>query len=511
MRTMITTFLGSLLLAGAELNGLVSAADQPAKLPLTGQPPAKLIPNLCLLHYRVSTDEPKCQAYFDQGLAYYYSYVYGEAAQSFETATFHDPECALAWWGLSRALDRQNKPDLALKALQKARAQQERASHPEQFLITALWQYKGPAPSHSTPEAQKQAAESRRLAAIRTIDELLSLYDNDEEGWFFRAQLAGGGMSAVPFYKTLLLINPLHPGGNHDLIHYYSDSANRPALAWTYSENYIKGSPGMQHAYHMQVNHVAVRLGRWDKVIERAGRGEPGMLMLALIHDGRLNEARKLPDRTPVNRFYLHAAERNWNDARQLLEALRDGDKPTHGYLTALFHLKQDRPELAAPSIEALRELRKNVPEKDPKGDRGRLDRYLGETQGLLLCQQGDPQGGLALLGKLVQQTMGTTTSAHWGHGAYYMECWGIAALKSGQDKVAELAFLEALTHESGSARGALGMQILCERQGRDEEAQRFGERARRIWQRADPGVLDAELAYLRKSYPAKESSGAEK
>ena len=58
----------------------------PTKLPLSGQAPAKLVPNLCLLRYRVSTISPECQAHFDQGLAYLYSWVYEEAARSFETA-----------------------------------------------------------------------------------------------------------------------------------------------------------------------------------------------------------------------------------------------------------------------------------------------------------------------------------------------------------------------------------------------------------------------------------------
>ena len=47
---------------------------------------------------------------------------------------------------------------------------------------------------------------------------------------------------------------------------------------------------------------------------------------------------------------------------------------------------------------------------------------------------------------------MGTIAELKKANGAYYVDTWGIAALKSGQDKVAEFAFLEALTHESGSA-----------------------------------------------------------
>jgi hypothetical protein len=69
------------------------------KLPMCGLPPAKIVPNLCLLRYRISTDSEECQAHFDQGLAWFYSYTWMEAARSFETAARCDPDCAMAWPG----------------------------------------------------------------------------------------------------------------------------------------------------------------------------------------------------------------------------------------------------------------------------------------------------------------------------------------------------------------------------------------------------------------------------
>src|SRR2546429_634967 len=90
------------------------------KLPMTGLTPAKLIPNLCSVHYRISTSSPDCQEFFDQGLGYLYSYVWMEASRSFETAVQKDPDCAIAWWGLSRALERRGRGDAANQALQKA-------------------------------------------------------------------------------------------------------------------------------------------------------------------------------------------------------------------------------------------------------------------------------------------------------------------------------------------------------------------------------------------------------
>src|SRR5579883_1494777 len=218
---------------------LPAAADSPAgspsaKLPLTGLAPAKIQTGLCLLKYRVSTNSPDCQAFFDQGLGYFYSYVWMEASRSFETAVQKDPECALAWWGLSRALERWGKNQQATKALLKSHELRDHASHREQQLILARMQEKGQI-------AGVGDSVKRHQAAVTTIDAMISLYDDDQEAWMYRAQLASGGRlfggqtAAVPFYKALLRINPLHPGANHELVHYY-ENVQRPALGWVYAE-----------------------------------------------------------------------------------------------------------------------------------------------------------------------------------------------------------------------------------------------------------------------------------
>src|SRR6266581_3146887 len=53
------------------------------------------------------------------------------------------------------------------------------------------------------------------------------------------------------------------------------------------------------------------------------------------------------------------------------------------------------------------------------------------------------------------------------------MEAWGIGALAANKLDVAEEAFLEALAHDAGSMRAAMGLQVLCERQNRSGEALR--------------------------------------
>src|SRR5207248_8947655 len=170
--------------------------------------------------------------------------------------------------------------------------------------------------------------EERKKAAIKTLDTLLALYEDDEEGWYCRAQMGGGSglfggqVSAVPFYKALLRINPLHPGANHELVHFY-ENMKRPALGMFYADKYIESSPGIPHAFHMQA-HLATRIGRWDKTSDRSAKAielerayhkflnvKPSedhqyyhhleILTLSLIHDGRFAEARSIKEE--VNRI----------------------------------------------------------------------------------------------------------------------------------------------------------------------------------------------------------------
>ena len=115
-----------------------------------------------------------------------------------------------------------------------------------------------------------------------------------------------------------------------------------------------------------------------------------------------------------------------------------------------------------------------------------RLEQRLGEVQGRMQCATGTGDG-LKLLQRIVQQTKDDYYHHSWGGGAYYMEAWGIAALDAGNAEAAEEAFLESLAHDAGCFHAALGLQVLCEYQGRGEEAARYADLAQRAWRHADP------------------------
>ncbi len=77
-----------------------------------------------------------------------------------------------------------------------------------------------------------------------------------------------------------------------------------------------------------------------------------------------------------------------------------------------------------------------------------------------------------------------------------------MAALAAGKDADAEEAFLEAIAHDPGSFRGPLGMQVLCERLGRSDEARQYQAMAEKAWQHAEVKVFTEEVAQVRQLKP---------
>jgi Flp pilus assembly protein TadD len=163
--------------------------------------------------------------------------------------------------------------------------------------------------------------------------------------------------------------------------------------------------------------------------------------------------------------------------------------------MAALVYLKQGDVARTVAEVEVLRQAYQGR-----KNDRS-LEDHLWETQGMLLCRMGSVDSGLKLLAKAVERTKNDYFHHAWGNGAYFMEVWGTAALQCNRGEVAEEAFLEALAHDPGSVRAALGLQVLCDRLGRTDEAGRFGELAHRCWRRADPQNFAAELSSMREEH----------
>lgn len=510
----------SSFVVGLLLLGSVPPAD-PNLMPLSKLLPAQLQTGISTLSYRISTQSDECQKYFDLGLGYYYSYVWTESARCFETAARHDPQCAMCWWGLSRAL--QQWPARAGKAndaLKKAYALIDQASYSEKQLILARAFEQGVAKDAPAD------ASARKLKAQSILDELLMLHADDEEAWMNRGLIAsegkffGGKPASAPYYLALTRLNPVHPGANHELLHQY-ETSKRPALGWVYSEKYIESSPGIPHAWHMQ-GHLSTRLGRWEHAADQALKSitiqrlynqkwkvKPGedhqwshhleTCLEILTHQGRFREAQQVYEEMKAlnynkpeifGRYFL--ASHDTASLKKWIEENRSKDKVITSYIAALHYLEQCEFAKAKQEIDVLDEAIKGD-KRDKK-----LELKIWEARGLAMCKSGLVDQGLALLQKSADASKNDYQQHAWGHGAYFMEVWGLAALAAGRDSVAEEALLEAIAHDPGSFRGALGMQVLCERLGRPDEARQYQQMAEKAWQHADVKTYTDAVAQIR-------------
>ena len=100
----------------------------------------------------VSTNCAEAQLWFDRGLVWTYGYHHEEAIACFRRALEHDPDCAMAWWGIAYAtgpnynmewhhFDPAGKAQAlaaAFDATREALARADRVTPPERALIEAL-------------------------------------------------------------------------------------------------------------------------------------------------------------------------------------------------------------------------------------------------------------------------------------------------------------------------------------------------------------------------------------
>ncbi len=143
---------------------------------------------------RITTSSPEAQLWFDRGLTWVYAFNHEEAVKCFQKALEHDPDCAMAHWGVAYAAGpNYNVPwelmdpngqakalATAYDATKKALASAPKATAVEQALIGSLparFPQRDPPPKDSTLEAMAVLDEAFETdAASWNHPGLLHLY-----------------------------------------------------------------------------------------------------------------------------------------------------------------------------------------------------------------------------------------------------------------------------------------------------------------------------------------------
>ena len=232
------------------------------------QQPINLRHNIGLENDPVTTKNADAQTFYDQGMAYIHSYVWVNAARSFNQALRLDPALALAHIGLFRVFINLDDLTAAGDEIKLAQGLQASVSDREKRRIEV-------SAAHLT--AMQDLRDTTKHAAYKkAIETALDKNPEDVELWLLRGNAEeaaadgrgqGGHTGSIAFYEAALARSPDNFAAHHYLIHSY-EVIGRNDLAEKQGERYAQLADGVPHAHHMW-GHDLRLVGRIDDAIRQ--------------------------------------------------------------------------------------------------------------------------------------------------------------------------------------------------------------------------------------------------
>lgn len=260
----------------------------------------------------VTTDSDEAQEYFNQGLNWMYAFNHDEAIRSFLRAAELDPDCAMAWWGVSVCHGpNYNDPIMtpernaaAWTSLQEAIRRLDDETEAERDLIAAL-----------EARYDKQWREDRtdlEQAYADAMAEVWAAYPNDSDvGTLYAESLmvqmpwmlyslgqepAEDTPMILATLERVMAMDPGNPGANHLYIHAVEPSAD-PDRGLPAARRLNDMAPTSGHLLHMP-SHLYVKTGHWDEAVSQNKK--------AMRSDDMYRA--KSPDQTFQHMYMVHNA-----------------------------------------------------------------------------------------------------------------------------------------------------------------------------------------------------------
>ncbi|MFT5285044.1 MAG: tetratricopeptide (TPR) repeat protein [Planctomycetota bacterium] len=230
--------------------------------------------------FKISTDDPEAQTYFDQGLALSYGFNHAEAIRSFKEVAHLDSDCAMAYWGQAYALGPNMNSGVdeegakaAAQAIAKAMEMRMSATELERDLIEAL-ATRLARPVHE----DREIIDGAYAGAMRAL--WVKYPENDEVGFLYADALVNetpwelwsadfepnrNTEEIIAVLDRVLELNINHPGANHFYIHTWEPSGE-PARAEAAADRLGALTPGLGHMVHMP-GHIYVQVGRYEDCV----------------------------------------------------------------------------------------------------------------------------------------------------------------------------------------------------------------------------------------------------
>jgi len=273
---------------------------------------------------KVSTSSLDAQQWFDRGLNWMFGFNHGEAIKCFQKALEHDPECAMAHWGVSYASGpnynlpwhrydshgRQLALSASYDAMQRALAHTGNASPVEQAMVHAL----------AARYPQREAVEDMAVWDRAYANEMRKVFERYPNDLDVRAVFAEAIMNETPWQmwdlrsgkpadgagteecRTILeyAFNNFpaswdHPGLLHLYVH-LMEMSPFPQRALRAGDRLREIMPDSGHLMHMPT-HIDVLCGHYHDVLvynqkalvrDRkflAYSNDPGVYLIYVIHN----------------------------------------------------------------------------------------------------------------------------------------------------------------------------------------------------------------------------------
>jgi tetratricopeptide (TPR) repeat protein len=268
----------ALALSAVVVVGLGSCRRGPGDEAAALQPP-RLFEGLGGVRQPISTEVPRAQQYFEQGLALTYAFNHEAAIDSFREAARLDPECAICWWGVAYAWGPNINAPMgpqgaaeAWKAAQQAKRLAKHASPEERDWIEAIQVRYVEDPEASSGAQRKEldlayADAMRKLRAAQPHNvQVAALFAEslmDLSPWNYWQDDGSPREHTEEAGETLAFVlerDPNHVGALHFWIHLYERF--EPERAEAEADRLWQLAPAAGHLVHMPA-HIYFRVGRY--------------------------------------------------------------------------------------------------------------------------------------------------------------------------------------------------------------------------------------------------------
>src|SRR5260370_16497193 len=218
------------------------------------------------LHEKVSTHSLEAQSFYDQGLAYVHSFVWIEAARSFQRAMRLDPRLGMAYLGLTDAFIGLHDDATARATFERAKELEKGMSDRERTWLSIRESELGFVEEPDNPNGYAGYRKS--------INDALKANPNDPWLWIQRGLAdegnpfthgQAGRVDALAFYNTALALAPRNLAAHHYCAHAY-ENMGRSKDALEESALYARMAPAIPHAHPMH-GHALVRTGGTEDTI----------------------------------------------------------------------------------------------------------------------------------------------------------------------------------------------------------------------------------------------------